>query len=1216
MRKCFWPVSLMAVLSAGMTFGTVTVTTETSSKNVKYTVVTGEAGDVIAVADYGNTDKTIYRPGAGGTVKLTPGEAAAFKAVVDARKIDGEVSVAVDTDEPIDELRWQGHVCTKGPLTVTGAKKVVFGGTDTGDSSAISFALFYPGEWPSTNPEVVFTNSVTLARNPSSAWSIAAGTMVGAMKDARLGVSGEEYVIGKGAGEHDHDLIIAGDKVIAASALRIKPGVDVGLRYCGLSDSSTEFWSWGGNSREYQMPFVLDGATAELKFPASNTHTLSGSISGDGFISSSGKAESLVLSGDLSSFTGYVKPTTSNPDATRGQTICVDGDYIHDVRLITKARTTSFSMRPEGYKAAVPTAGRVDSLSGNSDLSNKVWVVANNTLTVGSLSGKIQINGDATAKVVVESLAANALVRLVGGVALQVNQAGAGAQVVLGADVDTEPGAWRLFGPESGTAQKLAVSQVVAGGTLAVGGQLDLGSMKADFATLTLLPGKLVASVWNETKTLYQGGELERTMVPWQEKVALWCDADCPESFVYCKDCNSELSKLADNQIFWWHDRRPEQVDYCLAMSRFKTNETASVDKYPAMYPKVVAESLNGKPCVSLASSPQCRMGVLAKATALNNQNKDQHVRIPSKFAIVVGRSNSTSDGTALLCTYDGRLDASKRGSDAYVFTNETLIVRKNGELINQTATKWGSDWAIYSFTTDDALVNGITTSQDPHDNQSGGGFQYAEILVFAAEPTETERKQIEEYLSAKWGIVVPHADARNEVDIGGTGRFNLMEDTVLRGTFDGTVDLGGRKLTLTGGKLPYTDADIPTDKQQFWFDPTVDGAVHMGGDAAKPDEIKEILPRDADGRVVTEGGAYLQSAIGEDGSADRRPRLAEGSRGGVASKWIDFADGYADGVGNNLMFRNLPVAEPLALYTDSGWDSVYYKTIFVVTDTSRGGGTPFGHYAGMTSGDIQNRGVNAAYGDPIWKTGDKPGTNGCMPIITNGQTWLDGVAVDGTTHGFSGRPEVMSFMPANQGGTNGKSTTQVKGIACPTDASKTVLQKELLGEIIAYNRYLTDEERMGVETYLMGKWLGKLPEGYVDFRNMTVTGAGELVLPTAAGMPKLGADFTGSVSVTTNELAFSFAEDATQATDVLDVGEHTLALPATVTVNLTFASRVKGDQPYVIMKGALQSETKFVLGTVTGGGSHAAEGAFAYDAEAKTVTYTVPKAGAVLILR
>ena len=70
----------------------------------------------------------------------------------------------------------------------------------------------------------------------------------------------------------------------------------------------------------------------------------------------------------------------------------------------------------------------------------------------------------------------------------------------------------------------------------------------------------------------------------------------------------------------------------------------------------------------------------------------------------------------------------------------------------------------------------------------------------------------------------------------------------------------------------------------------------------------------------------------------------------------------------------------------------------------------------------------------------------------------------------------------------------------------------EMIGELLFYDRVLEGSERLGVEGYLMNKWLGVLPTGCADYRRATVAGTGTVTVGTLAAVPQFDPAFVGTI--------------------------------------------------------------------------------------------------------
>jgi len=321
--------------------------------------------------------------------------------------------------------------------------------------------------------------------------------------------------------------------------------------------------------------------------------------------------------------------------------------------------------------------------------------------------------------VVIDSLAADASVRLVGGVRLKVNSAGEGAAVVLGAADDTSSGEWYISGPDSGSAVCLSISEVVPGGRIVYGGQMTLRS--------------------------------------WKSKVALWSDATAADSITYLRDVNADATSVDEAGVLWWRDCRPSQTNYAWAMARFATNSTSNLNKYPGLYPILTSGGPNNLDYMYMEGS-QHRFYSLSVGTTLNGQSKSQCVEIPSAYAIAVMKGCS-SQGLSVFTgdTWDYYSRGGK-GASYPMFTNETITVYKDGtEVASPTTTSFGTDWGVYSFTAEEPII--ALACMHPAESSQTGGFSFGEILIFSETPTDMERIAAEEYLSQKWAMDISHSN-------------------------------------------------------------------------------------------------------------------------------------------------------------------------------------------------------------------------------------------------------------------------------------------------------------------------------------------------------------------------------------------------------------------------------------------------------------------------
>lgn len=1095
-------------------------------------------------------------------------------------------------------IRWRNHLwATGGVVRVVGTDRIVFGSNNKvqykDTNLTLCGAMFSfvqaDGETPYAAPTgLIFTNQVTLAVNPECPYQVSPDTWywIGPSTGDPVGAAETPYVV-----ESGYQVGIFHPSGVRASRFVVNEGAEMSIRPCALQGSLAknwlEPWKWGGSSATWNMPIELNGGT--LYAPCNSSLTVNGAITGQGDVLLQGNA-TLQFHG-AHTFQGTW--TINCYQAVIGHTS--PGDPANAV-VFNDATQGRLFMRPEGWDKGTSTTCRIGSIQGKNLEKNALRVQNNQTVTIGSIAGSFRIEGTGLNNaVVVESLAAGARLMVDDGVDVTINAAGAGAEVVLSNALGTAD--WTLRGPSEGARLKLPVSfsSDVPSAQATFGGKLELPGV-LPFAQVEVPVGGDVVGTFPESCVLTVNGTYRRQGA-WQNKVALWLDADASESVTLVKEVGwatpEMITTYNGNELaYMWKDCRPGQTASVAKNERFgSASSYSSGAAYLKVYPEYVTSGgPNNKPYLSFTHGNSPRMA-LYKSESLKTSGA-----VKTAWAIVVFGAQNSKPGTILSSV--GAVLARDASYSTPIFTNDlykSTSTYLDGAAVDPgtTGLKQGA-WQIVSFDAKNAMVDGLNGDQvtgisNTAMDSSRNNANYAEVILFGEMPTEAERMEAEHYLAEKWGLKIAHDGGVVPLSISGHGNMTLTTHAKMTGVASGTIDLNGQRLEFEDGRFVPHEADISSTKRTFWFDPSLADAVQFSDEEGRKCEIAQILSRDNAGLAGADASTYyLQSAYVADyatnsDSENRRPQLVDGSRGGAADKWIDFANVSTDAYPNNLMFRRLPVATPLAKYSQSSFSSPDYKTIFVVMDTSRGGGTPFTHYAGGTSGDIVRRGtdkVPALVSDPIW-------SGKCSDIIKNGTTWLDGVEVNGQTRGFTGRPELMTFQPADAGGTYGDgSSTQVKAFGV-CSISSAQLNQEILGEVIGFNRVLETEERTDVEAYLMRKWLGKAAPGYVDFRDVTVTGAGTVAVGTQEALPKFDADFSGTVDLADDTLAFTLDTTATpQVKNALMLGANTLKLPETVTVNVAVEGKAVSGIYTLIEAGMGDVDVGTWTLQVTGAGS------------------------------
>jgi hypothetical protein len=88
----------------------------------------------------------------------------------------------------------------------------------------------------------------------------------------------------------------------------------------------------------------------------------------------------------------------------------------------------------------------------------------------------------------------------------------------------------------------------------------------------------------------------------------------------------------------------------------------------------------------------------------------------------------------------------------------------------------------------------------------------------------------------------------------------------------------------------------------------------------------------------------------------------------------------------------------------------------------------------------------------------------------------LNGRLVNGAIQGMDGGYQIMSLLTADSATASAFAADRFAG-ADAARMARTGGQR--LGEVLVFNRVLSDSERRDVEAYLVRKWFGRLPQGY-----------------------------------------------------------------------------------------------------------------------------------------
>ena len=276
---------------------------------------------------------------------------------------------------------------------------------------------------------------------------------------------------------------------------------------------------------------------------------------------------------------------------------------------------------------------------------------------------------------------------------------------------------------------------------------------------------------------------------------------------------------------------------------------------------------------------------------------------------------------------------------------------------------------------------------------------------------------------------------------------------------------------------------------------------------------------------------------------------------------------------------------------------AVYVASCIMVFGSSRGGGRCLlGGYNGYLKTD-QNEGVgvtkdNPMCGDHFLRGGAEYGVgNSIFNSEKPHKTWVNGNEIDSTKTGMSGEWDVISFNTYN-------GSCAFRNIGSPAKVTQAGGQD--YAEILVYTNVLTDIQRRLVETRLAAKWGLKAKQAEFSTGSIVlaadatlegwwpnVSGSGRHVFSenddvtlgggfagvvagagnvSAENAPSLDTAFSGSLSVTGGELAFSYSGGI--FAPALVAPNADLSFPDAVTVNLSTGGAKLAPGMYLLVSG------------------------------------------------
>lgn len=866
----------------------------------------------------------------------------------------------------------------------------------------------------------------------------------------------------------------------------------------------------------------------------------------------------------------YNERTNFRGDLTFRGSFSIDGarDGVIVYSASPGARENGVTLTGSGVRlqvrGQVPTAtdcAYIHELHGTS-LDQTVYVYGAPTLEFGEVFGSVKFTGNSDAVAVtarVDRAASGAVLGITPTAVLALTAADEGVQIK---SVDWGDGRELVLDLRAFTGGQIPPVEIAQGYHLTVlGGEGKTLQVSGAGSVTASACDRIVSSSQNLGVDVPEGvSTVIETMPPtnWRAKVAQWYDASARGTLGgYPKNTDGSAVLYTNGYpvVNTWGDKRTGTNGVHLYNGRSLNDKGAFGDRHDEVNPFVVTNGLNGLDYVSCGSY-QTKIPNQYQRADLSGGTVTEARRL--LMAPATHAPNITNPGAKLACAYAILVFGSAQGGGAAIlggadfkrtpglgnpfFGSGNWPMFVDGVATNGATARPNGGWQILSVNLQKKEVNalGWSTGYD-----KSGGQDYAEVLLFSSAPTDLERRDCERYLAKKWGLDASYVDAGTpaaQVEVKGRGELVLVGDAELAGGFRGTVQVAAdATLVVSTLPLPPDEEVVPNANRVEWFDPDAEGALYCPDTSTRPLCVSALYPRTESG-VVSGGHAMC----GLSGGSDRRPWKNAVARGdGPVRTWLDFDNIYNEGSGNTLRHKNA---------YDNGTDSTpigSVREVFMVLDTSRGGGTPLGTAVGCpnTARDAKGQDITK----PIWPAVDKSPYNSVT-------TRLDNVVLDGGIRGFNGRPEVLecsfgtAWQPAFFGYYSHGDT--VKGNA------------EIIGESIFYSTPLSEADRAKVTAYLAYKWFGKVMTGYSDLSHMTVDGAGRVEVANLVAAPQFASTFSGTLA--SRATAYGFRLDP-------DVNRTAAVDAATVPARVELP---KGTVVTVACTGALKPGTYTLLAT------------------------------------
>ena len=463
----------------------------------------------------------------------------------------------------------------------------------------------------------------------------------------------------------------------------------------------------------------------------------------------------------------------------------------------------------------------------------------------------------------------------------------------------------------------------------------------------------------------------------------------------------------------------------------------------------------------------------------------------------------------------------------ALFHANASALVKEGRHFINGEATTWegkypyghykdatgaGIEWfrplMQEVHTTGDCMADcfGALYPDGASAENFNGYDSICECLIYTNELAETERLAVEQYLMKKW------MDAKVSYD-----RFALAPDRtesfVLSGTaafgLEGRADVdnvsGSGTVEKSGTGTLYVDAVSDSSADFTVFGGTLAIRSVKPTRAALPDGVYihlDATDETALGKALKDDGVTYGLETWADCRGDgfptathsttNLPTVSSATIAGKTMPVIDFGP---------VMTSSGSQLTTLKKATAMTFDNLSRaRSMAIVLGSRQGGGVISGSSKNGNYGGLARKSYGANYSDAIFYTSDSyrvpryiaNGRN--QNNLPGGAHWrLNGAEVQATATGLSGAFDLVTIRTPDAFGVNALSLNNWS-YACGGQE---------IGEVIYWERMLTEDEMKQVEAYLREKWFGVArPAEYVGATVGNLTVAADATVRIEGGAP------------------------------------------------------------------------------------------------------------------